>query len=143
NIGFIPSNYVKEKELLGLQQYEWYVNDMSRQRSESLLKQEDKEGCFVVRNSSTKGRKWTKKIHNVRKTVQKLQADALVVTSLDEIGWLLNIRGRDIPSSPLVRSYLLLDMERAWLYVNRSQLEANHVARYLTNSAKEANQLIE
>ena len=28
---------------------------MSRQRAESLLKGEDKEGCFVVRNSSTKG----------------------------------------------------------------------------------------
>ncbi|KAL3266722.1 hypothetical protein HHI36_010883 [Cryptolaemus montrouzieri] len=55
NIGFIPSNYVKAKEFLGLQQYDWYVGDMSRQRSESLLKQEDKEGCFVVRNSSTKG----------------------------------------------------------------------------------------
>lgn len=55
NIGYIPSNYVKEKDLLGLQKYEWYVNDMSRQRAESLLKQEDKEGCFVVRNSSTKG----------------------------------------------------------------------------------------
>ncbi|KAI4463657.1 tyrosine-protein kinase [Holotrichia oblita] len=55
NVGFIPSNYVRQKELIGLQQYDWYVNDMSRQRSESLLKQEDKEGCFVVRNSSTKG----------------------------------------------------------------------------------------
>ncbi|KAJ8866274.1 hypothetical protein PR048_032117 [Dryococelus australis] len=33
----------------------WYVGDMSRQRAESLLKHEDKEGCFVVRNSSTKG----------------------------------------------------------------------------------------
>ncbi|XP_025205884.1 tyrosine-protein kinase Btk29A isoform X2 [Melanaphis sacchari] len=54
-IGYIPSNYVKEKEFLGLQKYEWYVGDMSRQRAESLLKQEDKEGCFVVRNSSTKG----------------------------------------------------------------------------------------
>lgn len=54
-IGYIPSNYVKEKELLGLQKYEWYVGDMSRQRAESCLKQEDKEGCFVVRNSSTKG----------------------------------------------------------------------------------------
>ncbi|XP_066999606.1 tyrosine-protein kinase Btk isoform X2 [Anabrus simplex] len=54
-IGYIPSNYVKEKELLGLQKYEWYVGDMSRQRAESLLKQEDKEGCFLVRNSSTKG----------------------------------------------------------------------------------------
>ncbi|KAK9703552.1 SH2 domain [Popillia japonica] len=55
NVGFIPSNYVRQKELIGLQQYDWYVNDMSRQRSESVLKQEDKEGCFVVRNSSTKG----------------------------------------------------------------------------------------
>ncbi|XP_069676955.1 tyrosine-protein kinase Btk isoform X3 [Periplaneta americana] len=55
SIGYIPSNYVKEKESLGLQKYEWYVGDMSRQRAESLLKQEDKEGCFVVRNSSTKG----------------------------------------------------------------------------------------
>ncbi|KOC60955.1 Tyrosine-protein kinase Btk29A [Habropoda laboriosa] len=55
SIGYIPSNYVKEKELLGLQKYEWYVGDMSRQRAESLLKQEDKEGCFVIRNSSTKG----------------------------------------------------------------------------------------
>lgn len=33
----------------------WYVGDMSRQRAESLLKQNDKEGCFVVRKSSTKG----------------------------------------------------------------------------------------
>ncbi|KAG7305567.1 hypothetical protein JYU34_009650 [Plutella xylostella] len=55
SVGYIPSNYVKEKESLGLQKYEWYVGDMSRQRAESLLKQEDKEGCFVVRNSSTKG----------------------------------------------------------------------------------------
>lgn len=55
NVGYIPSNYVKEKDLLGLQNYEWYVGDMSRQRAESLLKEEEKEGCFVVRNSSTKG----------------------------------------------------------------------------------------
>ncbi|KAJ2950595.1 hypothetical protein O0L34_g8846 [Tuta absoluta] len=55
SIGYIPSNYVKEKETIGLQKYEWYVGEMSRQRAESLLKHEDKEGCFVVRNSSTKG----------------------------------------------------------------------------------------
>ncbi|XP_059061842.1 tyrosine-protein kinase Btk29A isoform X1 [Achroia grisella] len=55
SIGYIPSNYVKEKETIGLQKYEWYVGEMSRQHAETLLKQEDKEGCFVVRNSSTKG----------------------------------------------------------------------------------------
>ncbi|XP_075972999.1 tyrosine-protein kinase Btk29A isoform X3 [Anticarsia gemmatalis] len=55
SVGYIPSNYVKEKETIGLQKYEWYVGEMSRQRAESLLNKEDKEGCFVVRNSSTKG----------------------------------------------------------------------------------------
>ena len=32
-----------------------YVADISRQRAEYMLKNEDKEGCFVVRNSSTPG----------------------------------------------------------------------------------------
>jgi len=54
-VGFIPSNYVKKLDDIGLTNYDWYVGDMSRLRSESLLKQDDKEGCFVVRNSSSKG----------------------------------------------------------------------------------------
>jgi len=54
-VGFIPSNYVKELDALGLQNFDWYVADISRQRAESMLKNEDKEGCFVVRNSSTPG----------------------------------------------------------------------------------------
>lgn len=50
-----------------------YVADMSRQRAESILKNEDKEGCFVVRNSSTKGlytlSLYTKLPHSQVKTV--------------------------------------------------------------------------
>lgn len=52
-VGFIPSNYVEEKA--GLWQHEWYAGDMSRQRAEQVLRQETKEGAFVVRNSSTQG----------------------------------------------------------------------------------------
>ncbi|KAG1712215.1 Tyrosine-protein kinase Btk29A [Nymphon striatum] len=55
DIGYIPSNYVEEKASMGLQTHDWYVNDMSRQRCESILRSEAKEGTFVVRNSSTKG----------------------------------------------------------------------------------------
>lgn len=52
-VGFIPSNYVEEKA--GLWQHEWYAGDMSRQRAEQILRQETKEGAFVIRNSSTQG----------------------------------------------------------------------------------------
>ncbi|CAK1578458.1 unnamed protein product [Parnassius mnemosyne] len=79
SVGYIPSNYVKEKETIGLQKYEWYVGEMSRQHAESLLKQEDKEGCFVVRNSSTKGMYtlslYTKVIHPQTKHYHIKQKD--------------------------------------------------------------------
>ncbi|KAL1428829.1 hypothetical protein MTO96_002548 [Rhipicephalus appendiculatus] len=39
----------------GLWQHEWYAGDMSRQRAEQILRQETKEGAFVIRNSSTQG----------------------------------------------------------------------------------------
>lgn len=52
-VGFIPSNYVEEKA--GLWQHEWYAGDMSRQRAEQILRQETKEGAFVIRNSSSQG----------------------------------------------------------------------------------------
>ncbi|XP_066253724.1 xaa-Pro aminopeptidase ApepP-like isoform X1 [Euwallacea similis] len=77
------------------------------------------------------GKNYTTKLQEVRKMVKKAGADAMVVTSLDEIAWLLNIRGRDTPFSPFVRSYLIFDMDNVFLYVNRTQLELNEVTKYL------------
>uniref|UniRef100_S4RKC9 Tyrosine-protein kinase n=1 Tax=Petromyzon marinus TaxID=7757 RepID=S4RKC9_PETMA len=53
--GFIPSNYVMEKTFKGLEAYEWYSKDISRSMAEQLLKEEGKEGGFVVRDSSHAG----------------------------------------------------------------------------------------
>lgn len=53
--GYIPSNYVQEQTVKGLWRHEWYAGDMSRQKAEVLLRQEGREGCFVIRNSSTNG----------------------------------------------------------------------------------------
>lgn len=55
----------------------------------------------------------------------------MVVTSLDEIAWLLNIRGRDVPYSPFLRSYVILDMKNIFLYVNASQLHNRSVLETL------------
>ncbi|KAJ8921864.1 hypothetical protein NQ315_008496, partial [Exocentrus adspersus] len=76
---------------------------------------------FVVGIEYT-GKNYTTKINETRREIQKLGADAMVITSLDEIAWLLNIRGRDVPFSPFLRSYVILDMNNIFLYVNSSQL---------------------
>ncbi|KAL5012838.1 hypothetical protein ScPMuIL_011389 [Solemya velum] len=51
--GYIPSNYVKKK--YDLEIYDWYYKDISRERSEAMLKEERRDGCFVVRDSSFPG----------------------------------------------------------------------------------------
>ncbi|XP_028671753.1 tyrosine-protein kinase BTK isoform X1 [Erpetoichthys calabaricus] len=53
--GFIPSNYVTEagNEFDG---YDWYCKGMSRNQAESLLKKENKDGGFLVRESSKPGK---------------------------------------------------------------------------------------
>lgn len=51
--GFAPSNYVKERGSNCLQQYDWYLGDATRQRAEVLLMKQEREGGFVVRNSTT------------------------------------------------------------------------------------------
>lgn len=49
-------------------------------------------------------------------------ADALVVTSLDEIAWLLNIRGYDLPNTPVLRSYVIVTQGAVHLYAPRQKV---------------------
>nr|XP_027794236.1 tyrosine-protein kinase TXK isoform X3 [Marmota flaviventris] len=51
NEGLIPSNYVTENRLTNLELYEWYHRNITRNQAERLLKQEAKEGAFIVRDS--------------------------------------------------------------------------------------------
>ncbi|XP_074555485.1 tyrosine-protein kinase Tec [Halichoeres trimaculatus] len=53
NKGFIPSNYVTESDRI--EANVWYCKNITRTEAEQLLRQEDKEGGFVVRESSQKG----------------------------------------------------------------------------------------
>ncbi|XP_008289064.1 tyrosine-protein kinase Tec isoform X1 [Stegastes partitus] len=53
--GYIPSNYVTEKKSGNLEQFVWYSKQVNRNKAEELLRKEDKEGAFIVRDSSTPG----------------------------------------------------------------------------------------
>ena len=60
------------------------------------------------------------KLARVRGELEKQGADCLVLTSLDDIAWLLNIRGDDVAYNPVVRSYLLLARLKGILYADQS-----------------------
>lgn len=57
------------------------------------------------------------KLDALRRFLLRQGCDGILLSSLDEIAWLLNVRGSDIEYNPLVMSYLLVTMESAFWYV--------------------------
>ena len=68
------------------------------------------------------GESTASKLERVRREMDRAGADIHLLSSLDDIAWLLNIRGNDIPCCPLVLSYLLLYREHAVLYTDPAKI---------------------
>lgn len=63
------------------------------------------------------------KLKRVRQALQEKHCQALVVSALDEIGWLLNIRGKDVDYTPCLISYVVVEMDKCTLFVAPSKLD--------------------
>ncbi|OGT53798.1 MAG: hypothetical protein A3E84_02075 [Gammaproteobacteria bacterium RIFCSPHIGHO2_12_FULL_42_13] len=59
------------------------------------------------------------KLIQVREALKKIHADTLVISQLDEIAWLFNIRGHDIPFNPLCTAYAIITLSEAFLFVHK------------------------
>ena len=58
------------------------------------------------------------KIAGIREQMKAKKANIFILTSLDDIAWLLNIRGNDIHCCPVVLSYLVVTDAELRLYAN-------------------------
>ncbi|XP_017795279.1 PREDICTED: xaa-Pro aminopeptidase 1-like [Habropoda laboriosa] len=68
------------------------------------------------------GRAWQDKIQSIRIEMEVVKADALVLTALDEIAWLFNIRGYDLPNTPVLRAYAVVTYQSIHLYAPRQKI---------------------
>lgn len=62
------------------------------------------------------------KMSSIRNIMLTQNVDVLIVTTLDEIAWALNIRGADILFNPVVISYLILTPKFCTLYIDLQKL---------------------
>lgn len=81
------------------------------------------------------GKSTAEKIKDVRAKMAEEGADVHILTSLCDIAWLLNIRGGDIQSVPVVLSYLVLTKDQCIWFLQeevvddiiRAYLKKNHI----------------
>jgi Xaa-Pro aminopeptidase len=68
------------------------------------------------------GRSVEEKLADVRAALEARGADALVLTTLDAIAWLFNLRGSDVEYNPLLIAYALVGRTDAWLFAPPEKL---------------------
>jgi Xaa-Pro aminopeptidase len=66
------------------------------------------------------GKSRKEKLADVGKAMAKKGADTLIISSLDDIAWLLNLRGNDIAYCPVFLAYLCMDGDGATLFANEA-----------------------
>lgn len=70
------------------------------------------------------GQSTVSKIEAVRAEMKKNRTEAHLISSLDDLAWLLNIRGQDVPCNPVVLGFVLITADKATLYIEPSKLTA-------------------
>lgn len=70
------------------------------------------------------------KLARVRKKMEEYDADVHVLSSLDDIAWLLNMRGNDVAYCPLVLSHLILYSDRVELFADAGKFSEDMMRRF-------------
>ena len=77
---------------------------------------------------SLAGETASSKLMRLRRALRGCHCDGMLVSALDDIAWLLNLRGNDVHCNPVFVAYLLIDSQRATLYINKVKVPAEVMA---------------
>ena len=92
-----------------------------------------KQKAYILEDKYS-GENYKSKIAKVKNEIENSNTDVLILTALDEICWLFNIRGNDVLCNPVVMSYAIITRNNVFLYVYdeaivniKNYLEENNV----------------
>ena len=77
---------------------------------------------IITLGTETVGWSRKQKIGWLRKWLADNECDAILLTALDEIAWMLNVRGQDVAYNPVVMSYLLVTSDTTQWFVRKGPL---------------------
>ena len=76
------------------------------------------------------GESRTDKISKVREKMQELKVESFILTSLDDIAWLFNIRGNDVKFNPVVMAYAIITMDEVTLYIDNAKVTDEIISEF-------------
>ncbi|GAB1415447.1 aminopeptidase P family protein [Paludibacter sp.] len=80
------------------------------------------------------GSSFKNKLEAVRNSLKAVNADYLVLNTLDDIAWLFNIRGNDVSYNPVATAYALISLNDASIYISPEKLNDEVSAYFKINN---------
>lgn len=80
------------------------------------------EAKVISLSDEVTGKSFEKKLSELRSELDKKHAKAILLTALDDIAWLFNLRGSDIDFNPVFKSFALISDRAVTLYVDEAKL---------------------
>ncbi|GAA0090009.1 aminopeptidase P family protein [Paraclostridium bifermentans] len=68
------------------------------------------------------GETFSSKLERLREVMKEKNVTSHIITTLDDIAWLFNIRGRDVKYTPVVLSYAIITLGEVYLFIDESKL---------------------
>uniref|UniRef100_A0A915Q3N2 Aminopeptidase P N-terminal domain-containing protein n=1 Tax=Setaria digitata TaxID=48799 RepID=A0A915Q3N2_9BILA len=102
------------------------------------------EECFgqiLMMKEDEHGMESSKKIEKVRHELHVKGCNTAIFTSLDDVAWLLNIRGSDIPYNPVVFAIIFMTPDEVHLFISKKKLNneiRSHLASIIIHEYNEA-----
>ena len=88
-------------------------------------------GEVTVLPGDITGMEYEEKLAKVRVALTEKKADALLLSKLDDIMWLFNIRGCDVECNPVALSYTYITMDETVLFIQKKAMTPQ-TAEYLS-----------
>ena len=89
-----------------------------------FLEKETKENLFFKLDKKFVGESISSKINRLSRVIKKYRSDSIFVSAPENVAWLLNIRGRDNPNSPIPNARLILDEnKRIYFFTNLKKIK--------------------
>lgn len=90
----------------------------------------------VVHPLEFTGRSVAKKLKDLREKLEQEKAYGIILTALDEVAWLYNVRGNDVAYSPVVHAYAIVTVDSAFFYVDKRKV-TSEVQSYMVENGIE------
>lgn len=62
------------------------------------------------------------KLNRIRRQLRTVHADGMLVSALDDVAWTLNMRGSDVSCNPVFVAYLVIEPDKATLFIDPQKL---------------------